>query len=185
MQRLIATTARVLEFGWKLLEKVRRDQSVDLGKTRTEAEHMWIMECQRTIGTDKNFKHWCRQLDLFQDEAGLWRCRGRIQNAAVSYPTKHPILLPKNHHITKLLVMEAHRRVLHNGAKETLTEIRARFWIIRGRSLVKTVIHQCCVCRRHLTVHPDHHPSECTRHHPSRLRALISLDPSTLRVKPA
>ena len=53
MQRLIATTARVVEFGWKLL---RGDQTVDLGKTRTEAEHMWIMECQWTIGTDKNFK---------------------------------------------------------------------------------------------------------------------------------
>ena len=88
MRRLIATTARVLEFGWKLLEKVRGDQTVDLGKIRTEAEHMWIMECQRTIGTDKNFKHWCRQLDLFQDEAGLWRCRGIEEYRMPQFPTQ-------------------------------------------------------------------------------------------------
>ena len=146
MPRLIATTARVLEFCWKLLARVQSDENVDF---RNKAEHFWILECQQTVGMDKNFKHWCRQLDLFRDETGLWRCKGRIQNAAVPYSTKHPILLPKNHHVTSLLVMEAHCRVLHNGVKETLTELRERFWIIRGRSIVKKVIHQCRTCRRH------------------------------------
>ena len=28
------------------------------------------------VATDKNFKQWQRQLDLFQDECGIWRCRG-------------------------------------------------------------------------------------------------------------
>ena len=99
--------------------------------------------------SDKNFKHWRRQFDLFHDESGVWRCRGRIQNAAVPYPTKHPILLHKNHHLTLLLVKEAHCRVLHSGVKETLSELRSRFWIIKGRNFVKTIIHQCHVCRRH------------------------------------
>ena len=33
--------------------------------------------------------------------------------------------------------------------KETLTELRSRFWIIKGRSLVKKLIQQCRICRRH------------------------------------
>lgn len=33
--------------------------------------------------------------------------------------------------------------------KETLTELRSKFWVLRGRNLVKTIIHQCRVCRRH------------------------------------
>lgn len=45
---------------------------------------------------DKKFNYWQKQLDLFLDEKGVWRCRGRIQNAAVPYSTKNPILLPRN-----------------------------------------------------------------------------------------
>ena len=30
-----------------------------------------------------------------------------------------------------------------------MTELRSQFWIIKGRNIVKKVIHQCCVCRRH------------------------------------
>ena len=33
--------------------------------------------------------------------------------------------------------------------KETLTELRSRFWVIRGRNLVKNIIRQCHICRRH------------------------------------
>ena len=32
--------------------------------------------------------------------------------------------------------------------KETLTEIRSKYWVIGGRSLVRTIIHKCVVCRR-------------------------------------
>jgi hypothetical protein len=48
-----------------------------------------------------------------------------------------------------LFIRKAHHRVLHNGVKETLAELRSRFWIVKGRSLIKSIIHRCCVCRRH------------------------------------
>ena len=85
------------------------------------------------------------QLDLFVDEKGLWRCRG-IENTNVSYATKYPVLLHNVHHLTILLIKKAHSRVLHNGVKETLTELRSKFWIVKGRSVVKKIIH---VCKRH------------------------------------
>lgn len=150
MRQLIAVTARVLEFSWKLLDGVRGSEMLDRNNVNLKAEHLWILECQCIPVMDQNyFAYMCRQLDLFLDEAGLWRCKGRIQNAVVPYQTKHPILLSENHHITKMLVMKAHCRVLHNGVKGTLTELRTKFWVIRGRCLVKTVIHQCRICRRH------------------------------------
>ena len=37
---------------------------------------------------------------------------------------------------------------MHNGPKETLTELRQKYWIIRGRSLVRSIIHRCVICRR-------------------------------------
>ena len=45
--------------------------------------------------------------------------------------------------------MKAHRRVLHNGVRETLAELRSKFWIIKGKNFVKSVIHHCRLCRRH------------------------------------
>ena len=43
---------------------------------------------------------------------------------------------------------KAHERVFHNGVKDTLTEVRSRFWILKGRALVKKVVHQCVICRK-------------------------------------
>ena len=31
--------------------------------------------------------------------------------------------------------------------KETLSEIRGKYWIIKGRSLIRAVIHKCVVCK--------------------------------------
>ena len=64
------------------------------------------------------------------------------------FPRKHPILLNKKHYLTYLIVKNAHERVQHNGVKETLTEVHSKYWIIRGRSLVKSFIHKCIICRR-------------------------------------
>ena len=45
-------------------------------------------------------------------------------------------------------MLNAHQRVLHNGVKETLTELQSRFWILKGRSTVKQILHHCTTCRR-------------------------------------
>ena len=149
LERLITTTSLVLKFCKMLLNKVRASDPEDSYDPRAEAEYRWILECQEMVVSDVRFEQWKRQLDLFQDNEGVWRCRGRIQNAAVPYTTKHPVLLHKNHPFTVLVTRKAHEQVLHNGVKETLTEIRGRFWIVRGRSLAKMIVQQCRVCRRH------------------------------------
>ena len=38
--------------------------------------------------------------------------------------------------------------MLHDGIKETLTEIRRKFWIPRVRSLTRQLIYQCVLCRK-------------------------------------
>ena len=88
-----------------------------------------------------------KQFNLFKDE-GVWRCGGRLANADIPFQEKHPILLPRSHHLATLVTREAHQRVFHNGVKDTLTEVRSRFWILKGRALVKKVVHQCIVCKK-------------------------------------
>ena len=46
---------------------------------------------------------------------------------------RHPVLLPKHHPLTVLMIGEAHERVMHNSVKETLAEIRS---ILQGRQVV-------------------------------------------------
>ena len=84
---------------------------------------LWIIESQTLLLKDKNFDSWKKQFGLFSDDDGIWRCGGRIGNADVPYSTKYPIFLHKDHHLTKLFVLNVHQRVFHDGVKETLTEI--------------------------------------------------------------
>ena len=149
LDRLLATTTAVLKFCKILLNESSREDTTNHRTMNATAEELWILESQKMIVADKSFKQWQQQLDLFRDERGLWRCRGRIQNAGVPYCTKHPVLLHKDHHFTMLIVKQAHSRVLHGGVKETLAELRSKFWIVRGRNFVKSIIHQCYACRRY------------------------------------
>ena len=114
-----------------------------------DAEHRWIEASQREMMREKSFESLRSQLNLFLDEKNLWRCGGRLANADVPYSMKYPLLLPRKHYLTSLIVTDAHKRVLHNGVRETLTEIRSKFWIVKGQSLVRAIIHRCVICCRH------------------------------------
>jgi len=46
---------------------------------------------------------------------GLLRMGGRLQNANLDYDTRHPILLPKDHPVTKAIIAYYHDKYLHGG----------------------------------------------------------------------
>ena len=85
------------------------------------------------------FKTWQQQFGLFRDESGIWRRGGRLSSADLPFVTKHPVFLDSHHHLSTLMVTDAHTRVQHNGICETLNELQAKYWIVRGMSLVKSV----------------------------------------------
>jgi hypothetical protein len=68
-----------------------------------------------------------KQLKLFQDEKGLLRSKGRIDNSSLEDAAKDPILLPKKRRLTDLIIMDVHKRSLHSGCSQTITEIRQSF----------------------------------------------------------
>ena len=89
-----------------------------------------------------------KQLDLFMDEEEVLRLTGRYKNSTLNYQQKYPILLPKESHLTKLIVEDRHKKVKHAGVKTTLTEIREEFWIPSGRRMVGGILRRCVICRR-------------------------------------
>ena len=74
---------------------------------------------------------------------------GRLEEAVVlSYDEKHPIILPKKHHDSRLIVRFCHGSLAHAGREQTLAQTRKMFWILGGRGFAKNIIRNCFKCRR-------------------------------------
>ena len=89
------------------------------------------------------------QFGLYLDEAGVLRSRGRLNESSLPLDSKNPIFLPNKHPFVNLLILHIHNEIKHSGVRDTLTTIRERFWILRGREVVKKLIRQCVVCRKY------------------------------------
>ena len=83
--------------------------------------------------------------------SGLLRVGGRIHNSSLPEEEKHPIILPSNHPVVKLLIEDVHCRELHAGVECTLSVLRLKFWLIKGRSTVRQTVKNCLVCRHYHT----------------------------------
>lgn len=92
-------------------------------------------------------------LNPFLSHDSVLRVGGRLQNAPLPYDTRHPILLT-SHPLTRLIIIQVHLRNLHSGLQLTLRTLRHEFWILRARTLVKSVIHQCVSCVRERAATP-------------------------------
>ena len=68
---------------------------------------------------------------------GLLRVEGRLENADLPTDTKHPIILPGRHPLTRLVELNDHSTYGHAGLSYTLMKTRQRFWIIHGIGSVK------------------------------------------------
>lgn len=108
-----------------------------------QARLLWIKDSQLSLQKDVKFPLWKRQLGLTLDQSGVWRCSGRMSNSCLSRATQTPILLDKKHHLATLLIMDA-----HDGVKETLSEFRSAYWLVRGRQFVRRLLHGCVTCRK-------------------------------------
>ncbi len=63
---------------------------------------------------------------------------------------KHPIIVPKNHQITQMIVAHLHDKAMYQGKGFTLNEIRSNgFWIPGINRIVTSYIRSCIICRKH------------------------------------
>ena len=79
---------------------------------------------------------------------GFLRIGGRIQNAPIEDDMKHQIILPKDHHVTKLLIRHYHEISGHSGRNYVLSLLRQKYWIVHGNSAVRRILADCTSCRR-------------------------------------
>ena len=79
---------------------------------------------------------------------GVIRVGGRLQNSPIKQESKHPVILPKDHHISAHIIR--HHRLIcgHCGPEHTLSWLREKYWITKARVSIRRILSTCFDCRR-------------------------------------
>ncbi|XP_064646576.1 uncharacterized protein LOC135499627 [Lineus longissimus] len=89
-----------------------------------------------------------RDLCPMIDDDGLLRVGGRLEKSDLPYDAQHPIILPKNHPVTTLIIRSFHLLAYHvRGVNGLLADIRTRYWPVNGREAVKKYELTCVKCK--------------------------------------
>lgn len=65
------------------------------------------------------------------------------------------MLIPKNHHVSSLIIQHFHKVSFHGGQNLVLSLIRQNYWIPDGRSTVRKALRNCIQCFK-LSAKPIH-----------------------------
>ncbi|XP_033127086.1 uncharacterized protein LOC117124858 [Anneissia japonica] len=109
------------------------------------AEDYWIFEAQKHIH-GKVQRGEFKSLSPFVKD-NLIHVGGRADNGTLSYEQRHPVLLPRDDHISYLITRDVHERG-HYGIAATAAKVRSKYWIVGVTSLAKTVKFRCVKCRK-------------------------------------
>ncbi|XP_068233459.1 uncharacterized protein [Palaemon carinicauda] len=159
---------RLIEYlsSWSRLQKAvsvfQQLKSILSGKRKvcvtTDAERAIIIYVQREVFGDE-VKALSRELSVGKSspiyklgpslvsEHGLLKVGGRIRRSDIPQSAKHPILLPKKHHVTTLLIHE-HELLAHSGRNHVLLNLRQKYWIINAIATVRNVLSHCVTSRK-------------------------------------
>ncbi|XP_041986283.1 uncharacterized protein LOC121738360 [Aricia agestis] len=151
-ERLVRCTAMVLLF----IEKCRdRRASLDV-RHLEKAEVLWYRKSQhdsfareiekmKNGGTAPRWSSLYRLNPVYRD--GLLTLDGRIRAAQVPDEMKNPVILDGRHPFTRLLVAREHARAGHGSRERVVNDLRQKFWILKLRPTVRSIIHNCAFCR--------------------------------------
>lgn len=85
-------------------------------------------------------------LNCYLDKNQMLRVGGRLQNSMLPYAKMHPIILVKGSNITKLLILKAHKQLMHASQKGILCFLNEKYWLVDALREIKGVIHKCITC---------------------------------------
>ena len=143
--RILRVVAHFLRFIENCRNKDSRKSNDLTAAEISKAEKIFIKQAQSTF-EGQYLDKIARPLFVFKGKDGLLRCKGRLNNSSLDLEARHPIITPRNHILADLIIMQRHETALHNGVKETFMGLRSRFWFVKGRQLVKKIVHACKLC---------------------------------------
>ena len=150
VNKLYRITASVKRFISNTKAKKRGAQKLK-GELSAEeiagAERVWILAIQDGLTQQDTYVS-LRKEPQIVNYNGIIGCKGRLSNSDSGFEGMQPILLPRNHRLTTLIIEGCQRKASHSGLRATLAELRSSYWVPRGRQTVKKVIRDCLVCKR-------------------------------------
>jgi hypothetical protein len=160
--RLKIGVAWILKLKYLLLCKVRKKSACEIKTTLSvtelkEAEVAVIKYVQgqhfkdeiSTVMAGDTLRHgslYKLRPTLLAD--GLLCIGGRLRKAVLPESQRHPIILPKYHHVVDLIIRSYHESSGHTGREHVLSLVREQFCVISGRQAVRRVLQKCFTCRR-------------------------------------
>ena len=159
-RRLLRVTAWILRFISRS-KRARHQKSQETGNKQnyslekvlqpeeiSNTERYWVRETQTECFSEelttlrgggsvsRSSPLW--RLSPFRDSNGILHVGERLEMSNLPYDARHPVTLPKRHHISKLVIAHIHNRGRHNlGVNFTLAELRQKYWIVNGREEIK------------------------------------------------
>ena len=127
-------------------KRTRRTGQLKVAELKN-AEVEWVKSAQDDLKKQENFKQLVSELGVKEDREAS-RCERRLVNSDLEFDARGPEILPRQHRLTRLVMEECHRRVHHSEVRVTLTELRSKYWVPRGRQVVKKILGECVVCEK-------------------------------------
>jgi hypothetical protein len=150
LSRLLKVSAWVMRFITNIrasVNKMEKREGELVSEELVEAEGKLIKVAQEELCNQDTFPQLVQRLGIINEQGVLW-CKGRLGNSELAYEGREPIIVPRVHWFTELVIRDCHERIHHSGVKSTLAELRSKFWVPKGRQTVKNVIGKCQVCNR-------------------------------------
>ena len=156
--KLVSKLTNVIHCARKCLKFIRNDVDTSKVSCRKFVRTTLIKNCQRSFftkefealknGTNVKKCPMIFQLKLYLDEDEIIRCKGRLGFSDLPKSAAFPILLPRNAHLTSLIIQKTHSRLFHYGTGSVLAEIRKLFWIPKGRQTIRGILGKCVICKK-------------------------------------
>lgn len=126
-----------------LWKAVQADEFADEVRTMLKNKELPLSEAIPLERSSSLFR-----LAPFLDEDGVVRMEGRTGAAEyAAFDARFPIVLSKDHVVTKRLLEHYHRQFGHSSRETVVNEIRQRFYIPTLRVQVDKVIRGCMWCK--------------------------------------
>ena len=177
LERLLRVTAWIKRWVHNCQNRNKRHGSLNAEEI-SEAMNYWIRSAQSTFHEEITALREGQMLPVKSRlrclsptlEDGILRKGGRLQETLLTEEEKHPVILPPHHRLVQLLAQDTHRRLCHAGTQQVLSALRDKFWILRGRQIVRSSLRHCpnCAIFRAQPLSQAAAPLPSSRTHPSR-----------------
>lgn len=129
-----------------IMEEIRAAEEYVLRETQLKAftEEMEALIKQKPLPRTSSLLSY----NPWLDEHGLIRMRGRTSRCLfATEEAKNPIILPRDHHVTKLILDHYHNKFHHLNHETAVNEIRQKYWVPQIRVCYAKIRRGCQRCK--------------------------------------